>query len=62
MCQGNSHVFYYSGHNLPEGIPCYCGLTISSYEICGCCGSRILKPIPIQGERDLINNSEFKFY
>ena len=47
MCNGENHVFYYSGlDEVPEGILCECGMMIAKYEYCQHCGSRILTTVP----------------
>ncbi len=48
MCEGNNHHFVCSGSGnnteVPEGLPCICGMTHAHYKTCPCCGERTLKP------------------
>jgi hypothetical protein len=46
----NGHLFIYSGgdtnYQVPEGLPCACGMTKAHYELCPTCGTNLLKPEP----------------
>jgi hypothetical protein len=46
----NGHIFIYSGgdtnYQVPEGLPCACGMTKAHYELCPTCGTNLLKPEP----------------
>lgn len=48
----NGHTVVWAGTTteIPEGVPCSCGLTVTHYTVCKECGHRKLEFVPIGGK------------
>jgi len=49
----NGHTVIWAGTTtgeIPEGVPCSCGLTVTHYTVCKECGNRKLELIPVGGK------------
>jgi hypothetical protein len=47
----NGHMVLWAGSttgDLPENVPCCCGLTVTHYIVCKECGNRKLEFVPVE--------------